>query len=290
MVGKNGVSRDPHSWRADATGTTGSDKSWGALPLQGVRVVVTRSRAQASELCRQIEELGGSTFEFPVIRIEWPEDLTPLDAALHSLESFDWVAFTSPNGVEMFRERMRVQGVSTAALQSVKIAAVGPKTAALLEQQGLTVHTLAGEFVGEGLADTLATQVEALQRILLPRAQIARKQLPIALRNLGLDVTEVDVYRTLPVTEDASALVKHLEAQEIHAVTFTSSSTVTNFLDALQNYPIHDLLAGVTLAAIGPITAETVEKNGFAVDVMPAEYTIPGLVEALVQHIRRANT
>ncbi|PWK15823.1 uroporphyrinogen-III synthase [Tumebacillus permanentifrigoris] len=256
-------------------------------PLHGVRVVVTRSRAQASELCRRIEELGGSTFEFPVICIEWPEDLQPLDTALHSLETFDWVAFTSPNGVEMFGARMQALGVPVSALQSVQIAAVGPKTAALLQELGLTVHALAGEFVGEGLADTLAAQTAAGQRILLPRAQIARKQLPEALRNLGLHVTEVDAYRTLPVTEDASALVKHLQAQEVHAVTFTSSSTVTNFLDALQHYPIHDLLAGVTLAAIGPITAETVEKNGLAVDVMPAEYTIPGLVEALVQHLRR---
>lgn len=257
------------------------------LPLDGIRVVVTRSRAQASELCRQIEALGGSTFEFPVIRIEWPEDLQPLDAALHSLERFDWTAFTSPNGVEMTLERLHQLGLSASALQTTKIAAVGPKTAALLEQRGLTVHALAGEFVGEGLADTLASQVQAGQRILLPRANIARKQLPAALRRLGLEVTEVDAYRTLPDTADASALVNHLEAKEIHAVTFTSSSTVTHFLEALQPYPIHNLLAGVTLAAIGPITAQTLVQNDLKADVMPAEYTIPGLVEALVQHIRR---
>ncbi|MBL0387124.1 uroporphyrinogen-III synthase [Tumebacillus sp. ITR2] len=256
-------------------------------PLQGKRVVVTRSRAQASELCRRIEDLGGSTYEFPVIRIEWPEDLRPLDAAIHSVETYDWVAFTSPNGVEMFFERLQSSGRTTQAMQSVKIAAVGPKTAALVEQQGLTVHALAGEFVGEGLANTLTTHTQAGQKILLPRANLARKQLPQALRNLGLHVTEVEAYRTLPVTEDASDLVKRLESKEIQAVTFTSSSTVTNFLNALKDYPIHDLLAGVTLAAIGPITADTVEKNGLTVDVMPADYTILGLVEALVRHLRR---
>lgn len=254
--------------------------------LEGVRVLVTRSRAQASELCRQIEERGGSTYEFPVIRIEWPEDLGPLDAAIHSIHEFDWVAFTSPNGVTMFFERMRALGVEISALQAVQVAAVGPKTKALLEHQGVTVHALAGEYVGEGLADTLTTLVQAGQKILLPRAQIARKQLPAALRNLGLTVTEVDAYHTLPVAEDAAQLVQRLAAKEIDVVTFTSSSTVTHFFDALQGVPIHGLLSGVTVVAIGPITAETAQKHGLQVDVMPDSYTIPDLVAALVHHVQ----
>ncbi|KEO81166.1 uroporphyrinogen-III synthase [Tumebacillus flagellatus] len=260
------------------------------LPLDGRCIVVTRSRAQASELCRQLEDLGGSAYEFPVIRIEWPEDLGPLDTAIHTMESFDWVAFTSPNGVEMFFERVQALGRDVQALQDVKVAAVGPKTAALLERRGLTVHALAGEFVGEGLADTLATQTNPGQKILLPRANLARKQLPQALRAMGLQVEEAEAYRTLPVTEDASDLARKLQAKQIDAVTFTSSSTVTNFVEALKEFPLSDLLAGVTLAAIGPITAETVEKHGFAVDVMPADYTIPGLVEALVRHFQKGLT
>lgn len=254
-----------------------------AKPLAGKRVVITRSRSQASELSRLIEELGGDAYEFPVINIAWPEDQRPLDAALAKLETFDWVLFTSVNGVEMFFERMAQTNTDRQALAKTQVGAVGPKTAAALERHGVTVAAVAEEFVGEGLLQTLSDRLRQGQNILLPRANIARKNLPDALREMGCNVTEVEAYRTLAVAENAADLVELLQAGRIDAVTFTSSSTVKNFVQALQGYDVRTLLQGVMLAAIGPITAKTVADLELHVDVMPDTYTIPDLVDAMVR-------
>ncbi|ARU63322.1 hypothetical protein CBW65_21780 [Tumebacillus avium] len=254
-----------------------------AKPFLGKRIVVTRSRSQASELSRMIEELGGIPFEFPVIRTDWPEDLGPLDLALSRLGEFDWIILTSVTGVEMFFERMKQTNGVLPAASSVRWAAVGSKTAAALERHGVQVAVTAEEFVAEGLLRSLGDQVAPGQHVLFPRANIARKMMPDAMRAKGCEVTEVDAYQTLAVTENVEELVRALQANEIHAVTFTSSSTVTNFLSALPVYDPRSLLSGAVLAAIGPVTKETAEDQGLNIDVMADTYTIPGLVEALAR-------
>ena len=253
--------------------------------LAGKRVVVTRARSQASELCRLIEERGGTAYEFPVIRIAWPEDLAPLDEAIGRLGAFDWLAFTSANGVKLFFERMKHNKVDPGVLAGAKFAAVGPKTAAAMEKQGLSVDVVAEEFVGEGLAEALQGHVRPGQRVLLPRADLARKAVPELLREQGCEVTDLVAYRNVIVTENVEELVSLLQAGEIDIVTFTSSSTVNNFVSALQGYPLATLLHGVVLAAIGPVTANTAAELGLAVDVMPPTYTIPDLVDAIVQYL-----
>ncbi|TCP54769.1 uroporphyrinogen-III synthase [Tumebacillus sp. BK434] len=252
-----------------------------AKPFLGKRIVVTRSRSQASELSRMIEELGGIPVEFPVIRTDWPDDLEPLDRALSRLGEFDWIILTSVTGVEMFFERMKQTKHVLPPDARARFAAVGSKTAAAIERHGVPVAVTAEEFVAEGLLRALDDQVQPGQQVLFPRANIARKLLPDAMRAKGCLVTEVDAYQTLAVTDEVPALVRAFQANEIHAVTFTSSSTVNNFLAALQGHDCQSLLQGVVLAAIGPITQETAERHGLTVDVTADTYTIPGLVEAL---------
>ncbi len=253
-------------------------------PLQGKRIVVTRSRSQASELCRQIEALGGVPFEFPVIRTDFPSDLQPLDRAIAQLADYDWIILTSVTGVEMFFARIeQLIGTLPAGLRA-KFAAVGSKTQAALERQGVTVAVTAEEYVAEGLLRSLGDQVAPGQQVLLPRSNIARKLLPDALRERGCLVTDVDAYQTLPVVGEASELIARLAAREIDAVTFTSSSTVNNFVAALSGSDVKALLGDVVLAAIGPVTKETAQGHGLQIELMADTYTIQGLVETLVQH------
>jgi len=260
------------------------------MPLQGKRVVVTRARAQASELSRLLSLLGGEPIEFPVISVAWPEDLGPLDDAIRAAATFDWILFTSVNGVEMFWERMAHHKMESSALAGVRVAAVGPKTAQAVAERGLTVSVTAKEFVGEGLIAALDGQVPPGSRVLLPRADIARKNVPEALREAGCLVTEVDAYRTVLAAEDAGRLVQDLQEGLLDVITFTSASTVHNFYQALRGHDVNALLQGVTVAAIGPVTAQAAAAHDLAVDVMPATYTIEGLVDAIVDHLAARDT
>jgi len=256
-------------------------------PLAGTRIVVTRARAQASELVRLIEAHGGTAVEFPVIGVTWPEDLGPLDAALHMLESFDWIAFTSVNGVEMFYQRLAHHNKEMTLPAGLRVAAVGPKTAQALQERGVQVALLAKEFVGEGLADALAEQVTPGTRILLPRANLARKQLPERLQELGCAVVDVVAYQNVLTADHADELVAMLQAGAIDVITFTSGSTVTNFYQALAGHDVTALLQGVLVVAIGPVTAAEAERHGLHVDVMPAQYTIADMVEALLATVQK---
>ncbi|MGO0060191.1 uroporphyrinogen-III C-methyltransferase [Brevibacillus fluminis] len=251
-------------------------------PLFGKRILVTRARSQASELSEQIAELGGEPFEFPLVKMVSPEDSKPLDDAIHQLGSFDWVMFTSANGVAFFFKRLRELGVDIRTMRA-KIAAVGPKTAAVLEEKGLTVEVLPGEFRAEGLLDTLQGQLKPGERVLLPRADIARETLPKALRELGLDVTEADTYDTLIDAENIAETLELLQEGAIHIITFTSSSTVKNFVQAMQGHDLTQLLSGVKIACIGPITADTARSLGLAVDWVATDYTIQGLLDVIKQ-------
>lgn len=256
-------------------------------PLFGKRVLVTRARSQASALVDAIDELGGEPVEFPVIRLrepEAPETLSRLDAELGDLGRFDWVLFTSVNGVEFFFRRLQKLGVDIRTMARARLAAVGPKTAEALAERGLTCEKLPAKFEGEGLLDSLLPQLKEGQKALLPRADIAREFLPRKLAELGLDVTEVDVYENVLAAEDAADVVEQLGNGDIHIVTFTSSSTVANLLEALRQHGVTEpakLLARCEIACIGPHTADTAERAGLTVGRMAKEATVASLIEAI---------
>jgi len=252
-------------------------------PLFGKRIVVTRSREQASALSRAIEELGGEAWEFPVIKITAPQDWGPVDAAIEALDTFDWVIFTSVNGVRYFFERLRHRKRDVRDLKGTNICAIGPKTKEALEQYGLIVEYVPEEFRAERLAEGLADRVRG-QRVLLARADIARDVLPQLLTAAGADVAAVSAYSTVLEDRCAPLLLQMLSEKRIHAVTFTSSSTVRNFLRALESEDPSRLLQGVVLSSIGPVTSGTLREAGLWVDVEAGEYTIDGLVRAIADY------
>ena len=220
-------------------------------PLFGKTFVVTRARAQASALTEKLEMEGAKVMEVPAIKITDPDDFAPLDAAQKNLASYDWVIFTSANGVDLFFDRLLQNGKDARAFAHNKIAAIG----------------------------TLLPQLHKGSKVLLARAKEARNVLPDSLRAAGADVDVVAVYQTVSDCENKEELLDALKNKAVDCITFTSSSTVTNLLKALDSEK--ELLKGVTLAAIGPITAKTMEKNGLKPTVCADTYTIDGLVEAL---------
>lgn len=257
-----------------------------SLPLFGKRILVTRSRAQASNLVRGIEDLGGEPYEFPVIDIAMPQSasLTHSDVALAKLESYDWVFFTSVNAVEYFFKHLERLGKDIRALHKARICAVGPATKEALRERGIASEELPGRFQAEGLLEAFGSELQAGQQVLLPRGDLARAWLPEMLREKGLSVTEAVMYETVPVGDDDDELLKLLEEGGIHAVTFTSSSTVTNLLSALSRMGIVDpvqALQGAAIACIGPVTAKTATEAGLQVSILAEEATIDSLLEAL---------
>ncbi len=248
-------------------------------PLFGKTFVVTRARAQASVLTEKLEMEGAKVMEVPAIKITDPDDFAPLDAAQKNLASYDWVIFTSANGVDLFFDRLLQNGKDARAFAHNKIAAIGTATADMLTAYGLTADLIPASYKAEDLVDTLLPQLHKGSKVLLARAKEARNVLPDSLQAAGADVDVVAVYQTVSDCENKEELLDALKNKAVDCITFTSSSTVTNLLKALDSEK--ELLKGVTLAAIGPITAKTMEKNGLKPTVCADTYTIDGLVEAL---------
>jgi len=247
--------------------------------LVGLRVVITRPEAQSEMLCERLCQAGAVPILFPVITIVPPEPGGALDQALRRLSKYDWIIFTSVNGVKQFRTRLAdVLGIPLAQLQGIpgftgKIAAIGPKTAATLRQHGIEVNMLPREYCAEAILDTIGEVCR--QRILLPRADIARAELAIGLRMRGAIVEEVAAYRTLPATPPPTAFEQL--RQGVDVVTFTSSSTVRHFVALTRGFDYGD----PAIACIGPVTAETAWQMGLHVDIVADEHTIDGLFRAL---------
>ncbi|MFC4600419.1 uroporphyrinogen-III C-methyltransferase [Cohnella hongkongensis] len=257
-------------------------------PLFGRRVLVTRARAQASELAAKIDELGGEPYEFPVIETRLPSGKEAEDAiasALARAEEYDWVMLTSVNGVDYFFYWLDRFGIDIRRFHRAKFAAVGPKTAEALAQRGVRADLLPESFRAEGLLDSLADQVSEQQTALLPRGDLARKHLPKELAAKGVRTVEIDVYETALSVPSDIWLPEMLNNGEIHTVTFTSSSTVVNLLEALRRLGVADpgkALERCQIACIGPVTARTAEEHGLRVSIVPDRYTIDGLVQALI--------
>jgi len=258
-------------------------------PLFGRRVLVTRSRSQASELTSAIEEMGGEAIEFPVISLVQPTDpakLFALDKALLRLSDFDWAFFTSVNGVEFFMRRLRELRLDIRALAGAKLAAVGPATAEALLRYGLVAEELPQSFQAEGLIETFAGRMKEGDEVLIPTSDIARDVIQTELGKLGVAVTRVSVYDNVPNCEEGGEIVRMLEAGAIHAVTFTSSSTVRNLMQALRASGVHEpleLLQGIEVYCIGPKTAETALEQGLILTYVAEQSTIEGLLSGLAR-------
>ena len=255
-------------------------------PLFGRRVVVTRPRPQVARFAALLEAYGAEVVALPTIRLEAPDDVGPLDAAIGNLRSFGWVVFTSANGVAAFRERLLAAGLDARALAEARLAAIGPETAEALARIGLRADVVPDEYRAEGLVETLRRHVSAGTAMLLVRAAEARDVLPRELRALGARVTIAPAYRTVAVKEGADHVAGLLEARRVDVVTFTSASTVRGFMALLGPDEVRRLLGGVALAAIGPITAATIAEYGLEARIAPREYTIPALAAAIAGHFQ----
>ncbi len=252
-------------------------------PLFGKRIVVTRTREQASQLLEALEEAGAECFEIPTIRIVPPESFDPLDQALRELESFDWIIFTSQNAVKFFRERLWAMGRDSRALGRAKIAVIGQATAESVETLlGVRADLLPREFRAEGLIEAFSEREDLSgKRILLPRAEKAREILPEKLRTMGAEVKVVPAYRTV-LPEDSREKLLEVLKEGVDLITFTSSSTARNLFRLLEGH--ENYLQGVVLASIGPITSETLRQLGHPPQIEAKEYTIPGLVSAILEY------
>ena len=261
------------------------------LPLFGERILITRAREQAAELAEPLRALGAETIELPVIAIEdpeGPEDRAALDRAIERLRDYDWLIFTSANGVRKFAERLAESGTDIRTLAGKKICAIGPATAGELRKHLLTVDVVPHSYVAEGLLEALASEPVAGKRFLIPRAKVARDVLPEELRKRGAVVDVVEAYRTILPTEGAARTEFGERVESIFArhqptlIVFTSSSTVTNLLRLIPSGKRAAYLDGVRIASIGPITSRTARRAGLAVAIEAREHTIPALIEAIV--------
>ncbi|MDY0087807.1 MAG: uroporphyrinogen-III C-methyltransferase [Coriobacteriia bacterium] len=258
-------------------------------PLFGKTVIVTRSRAQASDLTERFIELGAEVLEFPTIKIIDPEDWTPVDEAIRNLEVYDWAVFTSVNGVDQFFVRLEEMDTDARALAGCRVAAIGPATAARCMAHGIRPDYVPDEYVAEGVIEGLCERGAGEgTRILIARALEAREVLPETLRERGALVDVVPVYRTVLGAGEMNALTRLAEGT-IDIITFTSSSTVKNFMSLTENTDIAATMEHALVASIGPITSQTARDLGLEVGVEAEEYTIPGLVDAVVAHIAPAD-
>ena len=256
-------------------------------PLFGRSVVVTRAREQASGLAQELGRLGADVIQCPTIEISPLPDYAELDAAIARLSEYAWLIFTSVNGVRWFWKRLEAAGKDSRALGLCRVAAIGPATAEALEARGIRPDFIPERYVAEGVVEGLLARgkVDGV-RMLLPRAAKAREVLPDELRKAGARVDVISAYETIPAATRKDEVLERIQAGTLDCITFGSSSTVENFLSLI---PAETLRAhpDVRLAAIGPVTAKTLEAHGLPCHIMPEEYTIPALVQALVSHYTR---
>ncbi|HEU4341241.1 MAG TPA: uroporphyrinogen-III synthase [Candidatus Binatia bacterium] len=250
------------------------------------RIVITRARSQAGELARRIGDLGGETIDCPTIEIQPPESYDRLDAAIGAIHTYDWLIFTSVNGVERFLMRLKCMTGALGKLTGSQIAAIGPQTAARLARAGLNPAVVPKQYMAEGILHVLASDTMVGKRVLIPRADKARDVLPETLRERGATVDVVEVYRTVVPNTDVSVLRTLLREQKIDMVTFTSSSTVVNFAKLFRVQSLAELLAATAIACIGPITKNTVEGLGGHAAVVADQFTIAGLVRAIAKYFQ----
>jgi uroporphyrinogen-III synthase len=262
-----------------------SNRRAASRALTGVRVLVGRARHQAGALSGELRKLGADVIEVPFIEIRKPKSFKPLNEALKNLAQYDWLILTSVNGVEALQERMKTLRLTKRALRHLRIAAIGPATKKAILRLGLKVDVVPEEYVAESVVRSLKSKVQGKQ-VLLVRAKVARDVIPHELRRAGASVDVVEAYETVVPLSSRKRLRAALQHphRRPHVVTFTSSSTVRNFIALLgsQARPKPRRLKGILTASIGPVTSSTLRQLGLPVDIEARQFTIPGLIDAIV--------
>jgi len=253
-------------------------------PLSGLRVLVTRPEGQAHTISQKLRDLGATALELSTIQIVRPWHTTELDHAIGTLANYDWVIFTSVHGVRFFSERMVALNVAPETLMSRRVAAIGPATAAALEGIGKKPDYMPSEYLSEKIAAGLG-DVHG-KRILLPRADLASRKLPLVLQKRGALVDDIMAYRTVIPSDLTAEKVKSIFNEGVDWVTFTSPSTVRNFARVIGDNEVARFLRGTKIACIGPVTSEAAERFGIGVDVVAQTHTVDALIEEIVNEIR----
>ncbi|MCC7203374.1 MAG: uroporphyrinogen-III synthase [Nitrospirae bacterium] len=252
------------------------------MQLTGKKIVITRPSDQQEEFASMLSALGAEPVRFPVIAIAPPDSWEAADRAIENISKYDWVIFTSVNGVTSFAGRLiLLQKDVTQTLSGIKICAIGLKTAEVVEQYGLEVDFMPDEFRAESVAGGFLEMGSPANNVLLPRAQVGRDILPVELARVGIKVDVIPVYKAIRPDADALKLRKMLQDREIDVVTFTSSSCVKNFVEIIGLDQYKMLLTGVKIACISPVTSDTVKKYGLGVDIIPDRYTVADLAKAI---------
>ena len=253
------------------------------LPLFGKTVVVTRKGDQADSMIDRLRELGAEPFFFPVIETIAPDDWSPLDNALNNLSQYQGLIFTSVNGVRFFAERLKAIDQDIRELKGIRVFTIGPKTAEAVRDLGIRVDVVPEDFVAESLIESIGKENIKGKRFLIPRATVARETLPEQLRKMGAFVDIAPVYQTILPSPSVEALEKRLKEGSIDVITFTSSSTVNNFL-ALMSDKLLPYIKKAKIACIGPITEKTARDAGLNVEIVPNQYTVSSLMDAIENH------
>jgi len=259
-----------------------------AQPLSGKRIAITRTREQAGVLRDQLTALGAEVIEIATIEIRDPASWEPLDSAIRRLGEFDYLLLTSANGVRSFFRRLKACGRDVRDLKGVSIGAIGPATAAELLKSGAKADVVPHEYTAEGLLEALGNRDLHGKAFLIPRAKVARDILPRVLTEKGAHVEVVEAYETF-VPKLPPGELERLLSPAPDVITFTSSSTVSNFAKLAGEQRVSELLGGVAIASIGPITSKTVTTLGLVVTIEATESTIPALVRAIEGYFRSLN-
>jgi uroporphyrinogen III methyltransferase/synthase len=253
-------------------------------PLFGKKIVITRPEDQAAGFIRTLSELGAECLLFPTITILPPASWKELDKAITSLSRYDWILFTSLNGVKYFFKRLGFQKKDTRYLNGVNIGAIGPGTAAVLIDKGINPDLIPDQYWAEGVVEGLKKSLLDGKRILLPRPVIARDYIPKKLTELGAKVDVIEAYQTVKPDYSQQQLSMLFKDSAIDMITFTSPSTVDNFLDLLKGQSIFKELLKAKVACIGPITAQRAVEKGLKVDIVPDQYTVDALTRAIIEY------
>jgi len=257
-------------------------------PLFGRKIVVTRAREQASGFADILAESGADVIEFPTIEIAPPKSWESLDKALDQLESYDWIVFTSVNGVGHFVKRLFDRDMDIRDLKGLKTLCIGPATADAVRALGVRVDFVPKEYRAESIIEGMGEENIRGKNILIPRAKVAREVLPDEMRRLGAQVTIAECYETVLPESNKDQVRALFEEKKIDAITFTSSSTVENFMSMWGNEEGLKLLDGVCVASIGPITSDTARKLGLKPDIEPEKFTTAALADALKAHFTKS--
>ncbi len=252
-------------------------------PLFGKRIIVTRAREQASRLSARLEEFGANVIELPTIKITAIRDCKRLDKAIGKIEEFDWLIFTSVNGVMSFFNRLFKSGMDARDLKGIEICTIGPATTEKLLSFGIKSDCQPAKYVAESVVEKLKKIGLKGKRVLMPRSEIARELLSDELARIGAEVVDIAAYRTVPDSSSRSELNRVLKEEKVDIITFTSSSTVRNFVELVGKRTLHRIAKDIKFASIGPITSETIRGYGLNVSIEAKEYTIPGIVNAIVK-------